>query len=217
MVLSYRPTDGDPRVGVHRWRPRTAFLMTQLGAPVPAPLGALRARVELALERHGFEFLDADSQTTGQDFLLKIWDLACSVPLGVALLHEDMRETAVMNTFYELGLMHAYGKATLVVKSPGARIPSDFVRTEYVEDNEQLGRRVSQFMGELAERADYYEVMADQLRRNPLLALDYLQRAYLLTGKAALKRKARTLYEEAGLGERDPDSLEALLLNFARR
>ena len=37
-----------------------------------------------------------------------------------------------MNIYYKLGVAQALGKETLVVKSPGAKLPSDFVRTEYV-------------------------------------------------------------------------------------
>jgi hypothetical protein len=61
---------------------------------------------------------------------------------------------------------------------------------------------------------DYYETIADQLDRNPLLAIDYLRRSYLITGNSKLKRKAKRLYKEASIEDRAKNSVEKLLLDF---
>jgi hypothetical protein len=52
------------------------------------------------LTNEGFDVLDATSAATGRDFLLKIWDLILSVPLGIALIHEDMRPSTTANVYY---------------------------------------------------------------------------------------------------------------------
>ena len=41
----------------------------------------------------------------------------------------------------------------------------------------------------LFEQANYYKLLAEQLERNPVLALDYLKRAYQVTDNADLKKK----------------------------
>ena len=94
------------------------------------------------------------------------------------------------------------GKETVIVKSPGAKIPSDFVRTEYIEFDRRFRSSFSQYLDGLSEQAEHYEVVADQLDRNPILALDYLKRAYLITGDVRLRNKARTILKESGIENR---------------
>lgn len=59
---------------------------------------------------------------------------------------------------------------------------NNLIRTEYVEYDSDFERRFRAFLESIQERADYYSVMAELVERNPLLAIDYLRRAYLLTG-----------------------------------
>src|SRR5690606_28196822 len=132
-MIFYSPINGDPLQSSPPCRPKTCFLMTQLGAPLPAELTEIRREIERTLDRYGYDMIDADSVTTGKDFLLKIWELVISVPLGIAIVHEAMSKKTIANIFYELGLMQAYGKETVVVKTPTTRMPSDFVRTEHIE------------------------------------------------------------------------------------
>ena len=210
MIL-YRPTDGSPHLGPLSLRPRCCFVMTQLGGP-PDEVRAIRRRLGAVLRRRAYSVIDADSAVTGRDFLLKIWEMLVSVPLGIAVIHESMRPGTIANVFYELGLMQACGKETLVVKSPGAAVPSDFVRTEYVEVGDGFEARVRRYLDSLDERARYYSVVAEQLDNNPLLAIDYLRRAYLLTRDAGLRERMKEIFGDAGLTTRARDSVERLLL-----
>jgi hypothetical protein len=213
-VIHYRPTDGDAQVTPLRARPRTCFLMTQLGGTVPPPLDEIRERLRRVLAAGEYDLVDADSVITGKDFLLKIWEMIVAVPLGIALLHEDMRPETIANVFYEMGLMQAYGKETLVVKTRGATVPSDFVRTEYVEYGPDFDARIGRFLAALDERATYYALIADQLEKNPLLSIDYLRRADLLTGDRAFTDRAVEIFEEAGVTGRAKNSVEMMLVNF---
>ena len=89
-MIFYRPTDGDPYTTAIKYRPRTCFLMTQLGEP-HAEVVAIRAHILDILSTFDIKLIDADSKVTGKDFLLKIWSLLLAVPLGVAVIHEKMR------------------------------------------------------------------------------------------------------------------------------
>jgi hypothetical protein len=213
-MIYYSPLDGDPQVTPLRLRPRTCFLMTQLGGSVPPVVPEIRSAIREVLKEHAYSLVDADSAVTGRDFLLKIWEFIIAVPVGIAIIHEEMRPDTIANIFYELGLMQAYGKETLVIKTRDAHIPSDFVRTEYVEYGTNFKPRLRRFVGSLDERAAYYATVAEQVDRNPLLAIDFLRRAYLLSSEARLRQRAREFFDHAGIGDRAKNSVERLLVSF---
>lgn len=213
MIL-YRPTDGEIHWSPIRWRPRCAFMMVQLGGPVPEVVIEIRRTTAQILSEYSYSAIDADSLTTGKDFLLKIWQLALSVPLGIAIVHEGIAPSTIANLFYELGWMQAYGKETIVVRAGDVALPSDFVRTEYVPFDAHFDRRFRSFLSGLQEQAGYYSTLADQVERNPLLAIDYLRRAYLLSGDDELRLRARSVYADARVGMRARNSVEALLTSF---
>lgn len=83
------------------------------------------------------------------------------------------------NIYFELGVAQAMGKETVIIKSPGFKVASDLVRTEYIEFGEDFEEKFNCFLNGLGERADHYEMMADQLERNPILAQDYLEESIL--------------------------------------
>lgn len=212
-MIYYRPTDGDPHSLPISYRPKTCFLMTQLGLPVPAEVSAIRKSLTSAFERVDFKCIDAETFVTGRDFLLKIWELIVSVPVGVAIIHQDMKPTTIANIFYEMGLMQAYGKETLVVKTKDATVPSDFIRTEHVEYGDGFGKQLNRFIESLSDRSEYYLHVAEQVENNPLLALDFMRRSYLLTGDTSLRTKAHDLFDSAGVRSRAKSSVEMLLLS----
>lgn len=214
MIL-YRTTDGDVQTTPSSVRPRSCFIMTQLGGAVPPSVTEIRSRVEALLASAGYTCFDANSVTQGRDFLIKIWELAVSAPVGIAIIDQQMPAQTLANIFYEFGWMQAMGKETLVVKTPGTRIPSDFVRTEYITYDAHFERRFRSFISYLRERAAYFLLVADQLERNPLLSVDYYRRAYLLTGDRSLAGRAAEILRTAGLGGRAASSAEMLLAGFA--
>jgi hypothetical protein len=56
--------------------------------------------------------------------------------------------------------------------------------------------------------------IADQLDKNPLLAIDYVRRSYLISGNEQLRKKAKKLHKEAAVGNRARNSVEQLLVDF---
>lgn len=191
--------------------------MAQLGNPIPPELEEARSALTAIIQSFKFRQIDADGLTTGQDFLLKIWGLAVAVPVGIVFVHEGISPITLANVFYELGLMQAYGKETLIIRVGKAEIPSDFTRTEFVPFDGNFERRTRSFFSRLKKRARYYLTLADQLERNPLLSIDLIRRAYLLTGDARLKMRARQLFKDAGLEGRAKNSVEQLLMSFCER
>ncbi len=213
MIL-YRPVDGDAQTNPITWRVKTCFLMTQLGGNIPPILKEIRENISAIFEEYGLTIVDANSLTTGKDFMLKIWHLAVSVPIGIAVIHKDISPQTMANIFYELGWMQALGKETIVIKADDIKIPSDFVRTEYVSYDEKFEKRIRAYLESLRDNADYYITIAHQLERNPLLAIDYLKRAYLLTGDKNIQLEAKEILSGAGLTKRAKNSVEMLLASF---
>ena len=112
--------------------------MTRLGSPVPDEVEAIRQAVTRLCRTVYCQVIDAGSRVTGRDFLMKIWRLIASTPLAVCICHDKIPWRTQANIYYELGVAQALGKETILVKSPRARVPSDFVRTEYIVFNDDF-------------------------------------------------------------------------------
>ncbi|VFM95263.1 MAG: hypothetical protein BECKG1743D_GA0114223_100403 [Candidatus Kentron sp. G] len=213
-MIIYNPLDGNAITSAIPSKPRHCFLMTKLGPPVPRSVCVIHDAVTELCTDFDYRVIDANSRITGRDFLLKIWKLIASAPLSVGISHEDIPEATQANIYYEIGIAQALGKETLLIKSPKARLPSDFIRTEYVEFNDEFRDRFNAYLASLLEQAEHYEIVADQLDRNPILAIDYLKRAFLISGDEHLRNKARGLLDEAGLDDRARNSVELLAADF---
>lgn len=213
-MIIYSPVDGDAITSSVPSNPKKCFLMTRLGKPKPKGVTSMDQAVKRCCRAAGFTVIDANSQVTGRDFLMKIWRLVASTPLSVGIVHEDIAPTTQANIFYELGVAQALGKETVIVKSEKSAVPSDFIRTEHIVFDKRFDKEFGKYLKGLSEQAAHYEVVADQLDRNPILAIDYLKRAYLITGNNKLKVKAKTLLKEAGVESRAKNSVEQLAAAF---
>ncbi len=189
MIL-YDPVEGDVSTKQIKLQPQTCFIMTQLGTPIPQEIRNIRNTLEKYLKQRKFKVIDANSVIRGKDFLLKIWKMILSVPVGIAIISNDLTPSTLANIFYEIGLLQAYGKETLIIKTPGSSVPSDFVRTEYIQYDRKFKDRILKFLDGLEEQAEHYAVTAKSLKANSLLAIDNLRRAFLITGDAKYRSAA---------------------------
>ncbi len=210
-MIRYNPTDGDVLSRVVTYRPQTCFIMTKLGGPPPKGIINMRNTFCKYAEKHGIKSIDASSETTGKDFLLKIWDLVCSVPLGVAIVSEELPTLTLCNIYYELGVLQALGKETLIIKSENCSIPSDFVRTEYIEHGRAVGKKFSGFFKTYFDQAKHYATMAEGLEQNPALAIDYLKRAFLISGDKNYRSVANKLFQNNQFDVQRTESIKRFL------
>ena len=181
--------------------------MTRLGESIPEEVTEIGNVVTEICKGFDFTVINAASKITGRDFLLKIWKQIASVPLAVGVCHEKIPQKTQSNIYYELGIAQAMGKETIIIKSPSTDIPSDFVRTEYIEFNSVFRKAFSAYLDELDNQAEHYKLMSEQLENNPVLSIDYLKRAFLISGDTKLREKARILLRESGLGDRAKNSV----------
>jgi hypothetical protein len=210
-VIFYDPVQGDVLTRQIVYRPRTCFLMTQLGDPVPKEIQNMRRTLEKYLKRADYSSIDANTFVRGKDFLMKIWELILAVPLGIAIISKELSPYTLANIFYEIGLLQAYGRETLIIKTPDSYVPSDFVRTEYIEYDRSFGKKISSFLGGLKEQAAYYATAGELLEENPLLSIDYFRRAYLITGNVKHKRSAQEIEQAASFDKHTESSLKSFL------
>lgn len=186
----YNPVTGDVLDHKPKLRPRTCFIMTKIGSQITKEIRTIRKSLSKCLEKQSFHELDAAKEIHGRDFLQKIWKMILSVPIGIAIISDDLSANTRANIFYELGLLQAYGKETIIIKTKNANIPSDFIRTEYIEfENnkyKKFGKDLENYFEKINERADYYVELSKDTKKVKSLSKDYLHRAYLITGDKEL-------------------------------
>jgi hypothetical protein len=188
-VIPYDPITGDVWAGAIKTKPRTCFIMTQLGEPILDGVKETRRVVTGCLKYNNFYETDASYLTTGRDFLIKIWGIILSVPLGIAIICEGMQASTLENIYFELGVMQALGKETILIKVGDIECATDLIRTEFIEAPD-IDKKINSFLSTCIAQAGHYEVIATELKeKNPLLALDYMKRAFMITKKQAYKRE----------------------------
>jgi len=190
--------------------------MTKLGRPIPKEVNKIRSNLTKIITDSGINLIDANDVVTGKDFLLKIWHIILGVPLGIAIITNEMSHKTIANIFYEIGLMEAYGKETLVIKTEDIEMPSDFVRTGYIEYGRGFKKNITRYLKRFLTLHSNYGLMSKQLEKNPLLAIDYLKRAWLISGENAYRQKAREIYQGAAIEGRAKNSVEMLLMDFCK-
>ena len=188
--------------------------MTKLGRRIPEKVKDIRSILGGILSNRNIKIIDANEVVTGKDFLLKIWHILLGVPLGIAIITKDMSQGTLANIFYEIGIMQAYGKETLLIKTEDTKVPSDLIRTEYVEFADDFEEKMEKYLETILNLPEYYDSVADQLEKNPLLAIDYLRRAWLISGENAFREKAKEIFQEAAIEGRAKNSVEMLLVDF---
>lgn len=194
-MIFYNPINREVFTDPIKYKPRTCFIMTQLGGKLADDVIEIRDELSKHLKRESILEVDASSFVTGGDFMIKIWDIILSVPFGIAIVTEGMKESTLSNIFYEIGLLNSLGKESIIIKSKGYKIPSDFIRTEYIEFDTNFSKNIAKFLSNVLELAEHYDLMSELLDKNPVLSIDYLRRAYLISNNNDYKEKAKIIYE----------------------
>jgi len=213
-MIVYDPLNGHPLQSGSPYQARHCFLMTKLGDQMPPMVDKIRAAVVKRCRVHRITVIDALESVTGRDILLKIWELIASSPISVAILHEDFPHSTQTNIFFELGVAQALGKETVIIKSPGAPVPSDLIRTEYIEFGGGFDTKFDRFLKSVFKRADHYVRISETVENDPVLALDYLKRAFLISGNEDLRQNAASIIESEGFERRSASSVERQAASF---
>jgi len=213
-VINYSPVTGDPIGHPIKPQPKHCFLITQLGKNKPDLVNEIQKSINKCCQSIDYKTIDASTLTTGKDFLIKIWELIISVPICVIIIHKDTPVKTQANLYYELGIAQALGKETIVIKTPEATMPSDLIRTEYIEFNDLFNEKFNDFLKCTIRRSEYFAEMAENTENNPLLAIDYLKRAFLITGDNKYKNKVNDILKLEKFEGRAKSSIELLATKF---
>ncbi len=91
--------------------------------------------------------------------------------------------------------MDALGKETIIIKSKDYKIPSDFKRTEYINYDSDFHVSFEKFFNNLKEREEHYWLVGDLINADPVLAIDYIKRAFLLNPNQKYIKEANRIFE----------------------
>ena len=213
-MIIYSPIDGDAITHSIKSRPKYCFLITQLGQATPKLVSDIQRSIKNYCQSFSYQVIDASTETTGRDFLLKIWKLIASVPICIMIIHEDTPVKTQANLYYELGVAQALGKETIIIKTPKAKIPSDFNRTEYIEFNEKFNEKFNNFLKVTQEQAEHYKELSEVLENDPILAMNYLKRAFLITGNKKYQLSVKKILKTIDIDGRAKNSIENSAATF---
>ncbi len=191
MAIIFSPVTQDVISGPYKPRPLHAFIMVHSAEHVADVEEKLHAVVREELKRKKFTPFKAADVGGTSDYLEKIIGLIRGCGFGVAIFSEYTPAPTMANIFFEVGMCHVFGKPVLLAKTEEAKIPSDFVRTEWVslrKDKEErfrsdLGKALESIkeagafykdMGDVALEADEvdYEVAFERLKQAVLIGGD---------------------------------------------
>lgn len=216
-MIIYSPIDGDAINYLIKFRPKHCFLITQLGKTKPKLVSDIEQSIKDCCQSFEYKVIDASSERTGRDFLLKIWKIIESVPVCIVIIHEDTPVKTQANLYYELGVAQALGKETVIIKTPRAEMPSDFNRSEYIEFNNNFEEEFKKFLKATQVQADHYEELSELLEQDPILAIDYLKRAFLITGNKNYKSHAKKILKTINTDSRAKNSIEHFSAAFSKQ
>lgn len=201
MPLVFSPLSEDI-LGIppKRLYPGHAFVMRQIGDP-PATDLRMAEIVEEVFTARSVPRMDADASTGGGDFLERILGLIRATGFTVAIFSHETRPTAMANITLELGFAAMCGKPLIIAKSKGAKTPSDFTRTDYVEydpaDEPRFHDKLHQALDTIDQAGAFEELLLDTALAarsiDCAIALERANKGFLLTSDAGIIGKAEQI------------------------
>jgi len=111
--------------------------------------------------------------------------------------------------------MQALGKETIIIRTADVKIPSDFIRTEYIlfepDNRKKFSTDVKMFIKSLDEQEEHYSQLADTLAANPIYSADYLMRSYLIRPQKKTKNKLKAIVNQNSLPSFVKERIKQLL------
>jgi hypothetical protein len=160
------------------------------------------------LRRLGLVPIKASQVSGTGDYLDKIIDLIRGCGFGVAVFSAYTPAPTLGNIFFEVGLCAVFGKPVVILKTHEARIPSDFVRTEWVSrkggQEEQFRLDVRNAFKSVKESASFFASMGDVAmeadRVDYELAFERYAQAILIGGDQTAVGRVAEIRDALGVG-----------------
>jgi hypothetical protein len=230
VPLIFSPADLGELYQPFQPRPRTAFLMIQLGGEI---LPSIKHMTEVA--RHVLADLRFNAVTAADvrgtsDYLVKIIDLIRGCGFGVAIFGDRTPARTLGNIFFEIGVAGVLGKPVqLLLTGRNPKVspaPSDFVRTEWIRytdgESAHFEQEFRAAVTHIAAAAQYYRQLGNLALTAPIpdleLAFERFKQAVLIGDDAEARLRISQIRDRlAVVGKRagndgDLDSHRARLL-----
>ena len=197
MALIFSPLSEDALEGPYQPYPKGVFVMLQLGDGVSHLESEMDKVVGSVLSQRKFKAIRATSERGQKDYLVKIIQLIRGCGFGTAIFSEYTPAPTLANIFFEVALCNLLGKPVVLVKSEGAKAPSDFVRTEWVtysgSKETKLRSDYSDSVSSILMLAKYYETLGDlAIEAEDVdleLAFERYRQSFLIDGRPKVKKK----------------------------
>lgn len=219
MSLIFSPLSEDVLEGPFTPQPKGVFIMLQLGEGI----SKLESNIDkivcgVLLKRH-FTVIKSSTVRGHKDYLEKIIQIIRGCGFGVVIFSEYTPASTLANIFFEVALCNLLGKPVIIVKTEEAKVPSDFIRTEWVTYKEgkttQLKKDFSDSVNTIQDGAKYYESLGDiAMAAEDIdleLAYERYKQSVLITNKKSVKNKIKKILLKFKLDD-DP----SVLLKSAR-
>lgn len=226
MAIVFSPVTQDVLEGAFQPRPRHAFVMAHSGDALAPDHVSLLSVAVAESSRAGFVPLKATEVPGTGDYLEKIIGLVRGCGFGVAVFSPYTPPPTLGNIFFEVGLCTVFGKPVVILKTEETKIPSDFVRTEWVSlgkgGEDQFRKNVRRSLNSVRESAEYFRRLGDVAlaaeRVDYELAFERYKQAILIrhdAGAVVRTEEIRTALE-AGSQEHVMDVSRTKLLSSVR-
>jgi len=198
--------------------------MLQLGEGTSKLESDMDEAVYAVLKQKKFSIVKATTERSHKDYLEKIIQLIRGCGFGVAIFSEYTPASTLANIFFEIALCNLLGKPVIIVKSEGAKIPSDFVRTEWVSysdgGNTQLRTDFKKSVDSIIALAKYYEILGDiAMEAGNIdfeLAFERYKQAVLITNKRPVINKSNKLLNQLNASEECAEYIKAARARFQK-
>lgn len=161
--------------------PKTYFLMIESRKEREKKTIEIEKYIKKCCSDKGYKIIKAIDIKRSKDYLCKICELIQSVAFGIAVYTDNMPPDTLGNISYEVGCMHSLGKEVYIIKTSMADVPSDFKRTEYIEEKE-LKKDLTERLNDLKNQANYMYKLGELSSEAGDLekAAEYFKRIYLI-------------------------------------
>lgn len=177
--------------------PKTAFLIISYSGE---KFREIENTIVKTLKEKDYQVILAKDIKQSRNLLCKICQTIRSTPIGIIVYTEDTPKRSLPNIFYELGLITAFGKEPILIKSKKAKIPSDLHGLEWIEFErlDELAENLSMTIDHLEEIANYYldRAYICEEAGDTYNAVIFFERSYLLNPKKEILHELDKIREE---------------------
>lgn len=174
--------------------PKTYFLMIESRRGRKKKTIEIEKYIKKCCSDKGYKIIKATDIKRSKDYLCKICELIQSVAFGIAVYTDNMPPDTLGNISYEVGCMHSLGKEVYIIKTSKAKVPSDFKRTEYIEEK-KLKKDLTERLNDLKNQANYMYKLGELSSEAGDLekAAEYFKRIYLIMKDSRAIKKLETI------------------------